>query len=675
MKCALCLKSIGKCFLILSLGSQVGICGAASESVDNSDLTQLSLEELTKVQISSVARKDKELYKTAAAVYVITREDIRNSAVSSIPELFRIVPGMQVAQVYANEWAVSARGFNSGFADKMLVLIDGRSIYSEIYSGVFWGQNDLLLEDIERIEVIRGPGGTLWGANAVNGIINIITSKAKQAQGTEVVAEASRMDREAAIRYGGAVGKQIHYSGYFKYLKRNQLLADDGADANDAAKEQTGGVRIDWQAKTSDWFTLHGNLFRGREDKRLATDLSSGSGSWIDNNVKTSNGYALTRWEHRFDNSNLALQASFTQDIHEELTGQGRERSLDFDFQHQLPAFWHNDINWGMGYRLTTDRIGGNPVPFSHSHHRDALYSFFFEDDYSLVPNKLVLTAGFKLQHNSYSGYEVQPSARILWTANAHHSAWAAASRSVRTPSVQDRDLNLTEQQAPVNSMPTEIIVSGNPSFDSEVLRSYEAGYRQQVGKNVSVDLAGFLNFYSGLRNRLRGEPYVVLSQEEPTLIIPIVYDNGLGAHTRGIETAISWTPTHALRIQCSYSLMNAHVHIADGQADILGDTWSSPTNTLSLRGNWALARHWTLYSSLYSVSKLNSASSTVTYPVNRYERFDMHISYNALKSLQFSAGGDNLQQDRHPEFDPSDGYSVRSQIPRSGFVKLVWSF
>ena len=667
-------RAIGKCVFIFSLCGSACASGPVSQPAGNTDLSQMSLEELIKVEVSSVARKDQELYKTAAAVYVISKEDIRNSGASSIPELFRIVPGMQVAQFYADEWAVSARGFNSTFADKMLVMIDGRSIYSEIYSGVFWGQNDLLLEDIERIEVIRGPGGTLWGANAVNGVINIITSKAKRTQGTEVVAEAGRIDREGAIRYGGQAGKQAQYRGYFKDLKRNQLVTDDGSSANDAANEQTGGMRVDWQAKANDWLTLHGNLFRGREDKPMSVSLPDGSEGMVENKVRTSGGYALSRWEHHFDGSDLALQGSYTQEIHDELAGLGRERSLDFDFQHHLPLFWRNDINWGMGYRLTTDHIGGNPVPFAHDHHRDALYSLFSEDDYSLIPNKLVVTGGFKLQHNSYSGYEIQPSMRLLWTPDTHHSAWAAASRAVRTPSVQDLDLNMVQQMAPQHSMPTEAIVSGNPNFHSELLRAYEAGYRQRVGKDISLDLAGFVNVYSSLRHSVAETLYVVMSPT-PIVIVPIVYENGLGAHSRGLEAALSWTPVHVLRIQASYSWANASVWITDGQPSVMGDSWSNPTNTLSLRGNWTLAHHWNLYSSLYTVSKLESASSTVTYPVKQYERLDMHVSYNVLESLQFSAGGDNLLQDHHPEFDPNDGYSTRSQIPRSGFAKVVWSF
>ncbi len=343
--------AIGKCVLIFSLCVPAGASSPESQTADKSDLSQMSLEELTKVEVSSVARKNQELYKTPAAVYVISKEDIRNSGVSSLPELFRIVPGMQVAQFYANEWAVSARGFNSTFADKMLVLIDGRSIYSEIYSGVFWGQNDLLLEDVERIEVIRGPGGTLWGANAVNGIINIITSKAKRTLGAEVVAEAGRIDREGAIRYGGQAGKQLQYRGYFKDLRRNQLVADDGSSANDAANEQTGGIRVDYQAKANDWLTLHGNLFRGREDKPMAINLPDGSEGIIGNKTRTSGGYALSRWEHRFDASQLALQTN----------PDNAKVSLDA----VVKTMWQTALDMNSKYKETSDGGLAINIPIS----------------------------------------------------------------------------------------------------------------------------------------------------------------------------------------------------------------------------------------------------------------------------------------------------------------------
>jgi iron complex outermembrane receptor protein len=664
-------QSLAGALLILCFFSRAP-AAAAGEDSPGPDLSQLTLEELTKIEVSSVARKDQELYKTPAAVFVITQDDIRTSGVSSLPELFRMVPGMQVAQVTANEWAVSARGFNSEFADKMLVLIDGRSVYTEIFSGVYWDQNDVLLGDIDRIEVIRGPGGTLWGANAVNGIINIITRKAKDTPGTAAVVTAGRMGEEGSVRYGGHRGDAMQYRGYLKYLRRNELVAEDGTPANDDGNSLRGGGRLDWQATQKDWFTFHGDLYRGGEDERVYA--VSGETLVRPENLNTAGGYGLARWERRLQGADLALQASYTQESRNQLAGTGKEGRLDFDFQDHLPVFHRNDVIWGAGYRLTTDRITGNPSSFAHERHHDALFSLFFEDDFSLVPNRLVLTGGLKLQHNSYTGFEVQPGVRALWSPDAHHSIWAAVSRAVRTPSVQERDLYFLQPAAPVDSLPTEVLALGDPHFRSEVELAYELGYRQQFGKTVSADLAGFVNSYTRLRNQEFLTPYVV-SSPTPTLILPVTYDNELKASTHGAEAAVSWTPVRALRFQSSYAWSNAHLRLADGQPDLYGDSWSTPTNTVSARGTWNFAQRWSLYSAVYAVTRLERSSGMTVAASGAYVRLDTHISFKLRESLEFSAGGDNLLQGRHPEFDPQDPFTVRSQIPRSAFLQGVWNF
>jgi iron complex outermembrane recepter protein len=359
------------------------------------DLSTLSLEDLTLVDVCSVARKTQELFKTPAAVFVITREDIRASGANTLPELFRMVPGVQVAQVSANAWAVSARGFNSRFADKLLVLIDGRSIYSEIYSGVFWDQNDLVIDNIERIEVIRGPGGTLWGANAVNGVINIITRSAKQTLGTKIVAVGGSLENGGTIRHGAELGAKFQYRGSLKYLRLSPLRSDDGESANDGGSSLRAGARGDWQPTAKDLITVHGDFFHGSETQRVANRPMTGGASSVSDDVGVIGGYALGRWEHRFVGSDIALQIYYSDSRRQELGGAGCEHILDFDFQNHLPSFHRNDIVWGLGYRVNADHISRTPAAFSKDHHRDVLQSFFFEDEYSLVPQKLIVTGGF----------------------------------------------------------------------------------------------------------------------------------------------------------------------------------------------------------------------------------------------------------------------------------------
>jgi iron complex outermembrane recepter protein len=651
-------------------------CPARGDGFQNTrssspDLSTLSLEDLTRINVSSVARKSQELFKTSAAVFVITRDDIRNSGANSLPELFRMVPGVQVAQVNANAWAVSARGFNSRFADKMLVLVDGRSIYSEIYSGVFWDQNDLPLEDIDRIEVIRGPGGTLWGANAVNGVINIITRSAKKTLGTRVVAVGGSLENGGSLRYGAELGPDFQYRGYLKYLRRNALSSDEGGSANDAGQSFRAGGRGDWQATPKDLVTVHGDFFRGNETQRIANFSMTGGSNFADNAVKMIGGYALGRWEHRFTGSDFALQTYYTDSRREELGGVGREHILDFDFQNHLPSFHRNDIVWGVGYRLNTDHIS---AAFSKDHHRDVLQSLFFEDEYAIVPRKLVFIGGFKLQHNSYTGFEFQPGGRILWTPSSHQSIWTAVSRAVRTPSVQERDLYIFEPLPPQNSLPTEALALGNPDFHSEVVVAYEAGYRQTLGKRAWLDVATFVNHYSSLRDQKILTPYVVTS---PTLslVIPIMYTNDIAARSHGVEVAASWNPARSLQLQASYAWMNASRSLPDGTMPTRGDTWSSPTNTVSVRSTWTIAHRWTLNSSVYSVSRLERESPSGLPPTKQFVRLDTHLSFSLFESLKLTGGVNNLLQKQHPEFDPQDGYTIRSQVPRSAFAKAVWSF
>jgi len=667
------LKGLATYTITLALGSQMIAAGQESPSPTR-DLSSLSLEDLTHVDVSSASRKPQELFKTPAAVFVITREDIKASGVNSLPEIFRMVPGMQVAQVDANTWAVTARGFNGQYGDKVLVLIDGRSIYSEIYAGVFWDQNDVALEDIDRIEVIRGPGGSLWGANAVNGVINIITRSARQTLGTKVVAVGGNMENGGNIRRGATLGQKFAYRGSVKYLRRSALRTDQGASSDDAGYSLTTGARGDLQATANDLVTFDERFMYGSGTQNVKPfDSVSTVASALDA-VTDFGGDTRVRWEHRFSGSDLAVQTYYADEYRKEVGGTGREHFLDFDFQHHLPSFHRNDVVWGLGYRLSTDRIDRTPTSFSSDHHLDALYSLFFQDDYAMVPDKLVFTGGLKLQHNSYTGFEIQPGGRVLWTPDSKHSLWASVSRAVRTPSVQYLDLHLFESLPPENGLPTQALALGNPNFKSEEVIAYESGYRQSVGDWASLDVATFINSYTNLRSQAALAPYLTYSPG-PTLVVPVMYGNDEVARTHGAEVSASANATRSLHLRVSYTWMNAHIHLSDGSIATLGETWSSPTNTVNFRPTWTLARHWTLDSSVYSVSRLERVSPTGISPVKGFVRLDTHISFNFFESLKLTAGVNNILQIRHPEFDPVDVANYRSQVPRSAFLKAVWSF
>jgi iron complex outermembrane recepter protein len=652
---------------------------ALSEDPAGGDLSSLSLEQLTKMEVSSVARRDQQLYKTPAAVFVITQDDIRRSGATNVPEILRIVPGVQVAQVEANKWAVSARGFNGIFADKMLVMIDGRSIYTPIYSGTFWDQNEVLIEDVERIEVIRGPGATMWGANAVNGVINIITKKAKDTLGTQFIASEGRTERGGSLRYGGQRGTNLQYRVFLKDQKNPALLTSAGASATDAADALRGGARVDWRAGQRDWITMHGDLYRGREDQMEFRDNTTGTDIVLQDKAQISGGYGLVRWEHRADGSDFAAQAYYNDQNRKEFKGYGREGTTDIDFQHHFTVGARNDVTWGLGSRYNSDHLRGANVPFQHATHTINLFSSFLQDEFSVIPNKVVLTAGSKLQWNTYTHYEVQPGVRLLWTPDTRHSIWTSVSRSVKTPSILDRDLHAYFPLTSNLPFPMEALLLGNPSIKSEAILGYEGGYRQQIGKHVSADLAGFFYHYSKLVSQLQETPYMAPSAN-PVLIVPVTYSNDLKADSQGLEGAISWNPLRTLRLASSYAWIQARIQ-QNGvpSANVTEDlTWSTPRNTLDVRGAWDFARHWTMNASVDAVSRTPvSGNNQVVQPeqVPAYQRVDAGVSYSLGESAVVSAGVHNLQDAHHIEFNPQDNYDVPSEIPRSAFVKLLWSF
>lgn len=670
--------------LLLATGFAWGE-GLIAEPLDHGkgdDLSALSLEQLTNMEVSSVARRDQQLYKSPAAVFVITQEDIRRSGASNIPELLRIVPGVQVAQVEADKWAVSIRGFNGIFADKMLVMIDGRSVYTPIYSGVFWDQNSVLIEDIERIEVIRGPGATMWGANAVNGVLNVITKKAATTLGTQVVVSEGSSERQASIRYGAQSSTGIQYRFF---LTDQRILPNvtvlDGS-AHDGANFLRGGARLDWQAGVRDWITLHGDMYRGRVDQRIFG--SSGSTQTPESAVfqdksQKSGGYALIRWEHSSDGADFALQAYYYNESDKEFEGYGREGTTDIDFQNHLRAGERNDVTWGLGYRYYSDHIRGAYVPFAHDTHQIAQASSFIQNEFSVIPNKLVLTAGSKFQWNSYTHFEIQPGVRLLWTPGARHSVWASFSRSVRTPSVRDRDLLAYFPVASEQPLPMDVLLEGSTSVKSEVARAHEGGYRRQIRKQLSIDLAGFFYRYSKLVGNRSEEPYLN-ALPSPVLIAPVVYGNYVKANSQGVEASVTWNPLHSIHVASSYAWLQAQFAQSAGVGGAISQdlTWSTPRNSVNVRGSWEFERRWTLDGFLSCISETptyNSASPLQSQRVPAYRRLDLGVAHSLGDSFSFRLGANNLQAGHHLEFNPQDNYNVPSQVSRSVFAKVVWSF
>ena len=406
---------------------------------DVSDLKSMSLEDLMNIRVTSVSKKPQRLLDAASAIYVITQEDIRRSGATNIPDALRRVPGIQVAHISANTWAITSRGLNGQFANKLLVLIDGRTVYTPLFSGVFWDVQDTLLEDIDRIEVIRGPGASLWGDNAVNGVINIITKKASDTQGGLLsTGYGDEQQGFASLRYGGKIGNSAHFRVYSKFFNRDNAVLASGEKANDRWDTLRGGFRIDWDVDNQDSLIVQGDIYDGETESNASTPILTSPFKESFNDESEFAGWnVLTRWKRVFsDSSNMELQLYFDRTERESAMFREDRDTFDFDFQHRFKFGERHDIVWGLGYRLNHDDIRNTfSLSFNPDDRYMSLYSGFVQDEITLIEDKLLLTVGSKISYNKFTDSEIQPNARLLWKLHERHSAWISLSRAVRTPS------------------------------------------------------------------------------------------------------------------------------------------------------------------------------------------------------------------------------------------------
>ena len=506
-------------FLCITLFTLCSVEAAREAGQLPRDLTQLSLEQLMDIEVTTASRKKQKLSETPAAAYVITSDEIRRSTATSVPELLRQVPGLYVARIDANKWAISARGLNGRYANKLLVLVDGRSIYIPLFSGVYWEMQDTLLEDIERIEVIRGPGASMWGGNAVNGVINIITKRAEDTQGGLLtVASGTEQRGIGGIRYGVKIFDDAHLRVFGKYTRRDNALLSTGLPAQDRSRGARGGFRLDFQESAKDQFTVQGDVYDWQGDHMLLVPMMSPPySSQIGARQAFSGSNVLARWNRVLSSaSNLEFQFYFDRSELDHAGLKEKRDTLDFDFQHR---FWLGDFNeviWGLGYRRSNDDLTSSFVyTFQPDRRNDDSYSAFVQDDVHLFSDTVRLTLGTKFEGVSFGypdgtpDYEkltIQPNVRFMWLPTADHAFWGAVSGAVRNPSRADHDMRISAGVIPpfveVNPSPLPALVTilGNRAFQPEHLRAYELGYRAMVTEEFSVDVTGFYNLYDRLR-------------------------------------------------------------------------------------------------------------------------------------------------------------------------------
>jgi iron complex outermembrane receptor protein len=665
--CLLCLAPLAR----PALAAEEAIAIAGPE-----DLGNLSLEALMNLEITTVSKQKQTIFSAPAAVSVITQDDIRRSGLTSIPDLLRLSPGLDVARVDANKWAISSRGFNDVFANKLLVLMDGRTVYTPVFSGVYWDTLDYPLVDLERIEVVRGPGATLWGANAVNGVINITTRSARDTQGFLFDGLVGNEEQNGAVRYGGRIDDRTYYRVYTKYRNFDDQAFANGDRAHDGWESLRGGFRIDRYATDKDTLTFQGDLYteRAGSTSTVPTFVPPTFSRQFDQTHNHGGGNLLARWTHVISpTSDFSLQLYYDNVRRSDFYGTYSVDTFDFDFQHRFQPCKNNELIWGAGFRFQSDSFNTQNGFVVDPTARDTyLASAFVQDDVTLVPDRLHLIIGSKFEQNSYTGFEVQPSGRLLWTPNDRNAVWASVSRAVRTPNRSDEDARIALFRAiePNSGLPLEMDVVGNNRLSSERLIAYELGYRTQVTKALSVDAAAFYNDYDNLLSLQPGAPSLVLTPA-PHLLIDAPWANKRRAQAYGVEVAATWNVTEYWRLTAGYTWLNLLIHSSSSdrspQAESLTEN-NVPHNQVQLRSYLDVTRNLEFNAAAYYVENLSAVN------VPGYVRVDLGMTWRPKKDVELSVGVQNLLDDRHPEFG-GQFETVATEIQRMVYGQLVVRF
>lgn len=596
-------------------------------------LADLSLEQLADIVVTSVSRREERLADAAASVFVISAEDIRRSGATSLPEALRLAPNLQVARINAHQYAITARGFNSSTANKLLVLIDGRTVYTPLYSGVFWDAQQVMLEDVQRIEVISGPGGTLWGANAVNGVINVITRNAGETQDTLVVAGAGDRERSTAARTGGKIGENGHYRVYGQMADRDNTEQAGGTDVRDAGRTGQIGFRADF-GNDIDGFTLLGDAYRGRieqvPDKREISGVN-----------------LLARWNRRLaDGSALQVQTyvDHTEREHPTIFSE-RLDIFDIEFNHALQPWVGHKLIWGAGYRHARDRVGNTAaVAFLPARRNLNQGNIFIQDKIALRPD-LDLTLGIKAESNPYTDFEYLPNLRLAWRPNLNSLMWGALSRAVRAPARIDREF-FSPGRPPYQ-------IAGGPEFKSELVNVLEVGYRAQPSSSLSYSLTAFHHDYSRLRSvepRPGGD----------------VLENRISGTLTGIEAWAGYRVTDAWRLSGGLVAMDRNLRRDPGSADVIGlrALGNDPKRTMMLRSTFDLTPRHELDLTVRHVGDLPDPA------VPSYTALDVRLGWRPDPDLEVSLSLQNILDSDHAEFGAP---ATRSEFERSIFLKLLW--
>jgi iron complex outermembrane receptor protein len=646
------------------------------------DIVDLDLEELMNIKVTSVSKKTQTLSEVASAIYVVSQEDIKRTGVTNIPDALRMVPGLDVGRIDANKWAVSSRGFNGRFANKLLVLIDGRSIYTQTFSGVYWENQDVLLEDVERIEVIRGPGAALWGANAVNGVINIITKHSADTKGGLITAGGGNLESGfGSFRYGKDLGKDTTARLYVKGFQRDAFKYPDKQSANDDWNKVQGGFRVDSLLSPKDNLKLSGDLylFKANQTSSLPSLNTSSYVQDYKDIIHSSGGNINARYEHRISSTeNFSVQTYYDIYKRNETIAVETRQTFNLEFQHQFAFNTWNDVVWGVGYRFLTTEFqfpNADLIKMRSNSRNDHYFNAFIQDELAIVDNKLWLTLGSRLEHNDYTGFEVQPSARLSWVPHKQHRFWGAISRAVRTPSMIDAEGFINSQYLAPNSqqnpspVPVEIALNGSKNFKAEELIAYELGHRVTLDKAVSIDSTIFYNNYHALRSFVLGELTPDNQVNNFYLKQQMDLSNTGAGETFGFETAIVWQMLDWWRWDVNYSYLNTHFKANPYYKEAITPAHKSSVRILLTPFDNITTDLWLRYVDKSAVFTLNG-------PVNvgGYLTMDLRVGWKPHKSVELSVTGQNLLDGQHLE-TLQELYPSTIEVPRGVIGKVTWAF
>jgi iron complex outermembrane receptor protein len=648
---------------------------AAPDTQEQSNpLKTLTLEQLGDVQVTSVSKQPEQVYKTAAAIYVITQEDIKRSGATTIPAALRLAPGVEVARIDSNKWSVGIRGFGSNLTRDVLVLIDGRTVYSTLLAGTYWSVQNVVLEDVDRIEVIRGPGGTIWGPNAVNGVINIITKQSKDTQGVMVNAGGGTLEQGFLnVRYGGGTPNGFNYRIYGMGFDRGPEFHSDGLNY-DRWRNIQGGFRADWTGSARDSVTVQGDIYdQGAGEIVTATSYTPPYSQTLNGIARLSGGNVLARWTRDLGNgNNFQLQAYYDKTNRREPNFADFRSTYDVDFIDRFHLPWRQQITWGLGARFSP---GYNPVivsglTFTPNRRTDQLYTAFLQDEITLVENQLTLSVGSKFVRTNFVGFQGEPNARLLWTPTEKQSLWAAFTQAVRTPSDAERDFALSGFIGLTPSgMPFFARFNPNPNFRSEELDGYEVGYRRGLAKNVYVDIATFYNRYSNLFSEdLAGAVFIENNPPPTHVLLPAQFGNGLKGTTKGVEFSPEWKPASFWRLRGTYSYLQMNIKKSLNSADIgTGPIieGSSPRHQVTAQSEFDFAKRFNIDFDYRFVSALPKEG------VRSYSTADVHFAWQLSREIELAVVGQNLLQPHHFETAGDPGPLVG--IKRGVYGQITW--